>query len=375
MKNKIIISGYIFFFLGLFLLECSNFFVNVIFLSNYLKILKFISLFILAFSGVMISIKAKSLNPKKIFIILCLLIICLISYYKTRSTMFLEFLVVSINIIEMDFNKVIKYDLIIKLFIIAFIVTMNHFGYANSEFVVTRDGEFLRNAYGFYHPNTFGMIIMICFFEYIYLRGIRINIKDYILALLIILIIKVTSDTRTVIYCIIALMALILLVKRFKINNKILNIIKNNLYLILLAASLIVTFLYVNHNSFAISLNHILSNRLNLQSYFFNLYNINLFGNNIDFVQTLDNGFIKIILNYGIFTTIFLAILYNLNFKKCTKNRQPILMLIFIVILFFSLSESFMFYVYNNIFLCYIFSKSEGVKEIESQNINNNTSI
>ncbi len=366
MKVKAIIPGYVFFFIGLFLLECSNFFVNVDFLSNYLKIIKFLSLFLLAFSGILINVKAKSLNPKKIFVILFLLIISLISYYKTKSTMFLEFLVVSINVIEMDFNKVIKYDLGIKLFIIAFLLIMNYFGYAESQFVVTRDGDFLRNAYGFYHPNTFGMVIMICFFEFMYLRGNNVNIKDYILALIIIILIKLTSDTRTVIYCIIAFMILILLIKLFKVNNKFLKLIKNNLYIILLAISLISTYLYMNHNDFAISLNHILSNRLTLQSYFFNLYNINLFGNNIDFVKTLDNGFIKIILNYGIFTTIFLAVLYNLNLKKCSTNHQQTLMLIFIIILFFSLSESFMFYVYNNIFLCYLFSKNEEVVQNES---------
>ena len=93
------------------------------------------------------------------------MLLCFISYYKTASTMFIEILLISLNVINLEFKKVVKYDFVIKIFILIFLVSMSFMGLAKSNFVVTRNGEFIRDAYGFYHPNTFGMVIMMIFFE------------------------------------------------------------------------------------------------------------------------------------------------------------------------------------------------------------------
>lgn len=373
--HKITIKpGYVLFFIGLLFFECANFFVNVSFLSSYLRILKAISFVILTCSGIIINMNEKNLSSKNIVILIILFFISIISFYITKSTMFIEILLVSFNVIGMKFDKVIKMDLIIKVFVILFVVLMNKLGYANSEFIVTRDGDFVRNSYGFYHPNTFGMILMMTFFEFIYLRRKKINYKDYIIAIILLLFIKFTCDTRTVIYCILFYMIFLLIKNQLSFKSKIINVIKDNLYLILLFISIGLTILYMNNYQIAIQLNQFMSNRLYLQAFFFDFYDINFIGNNIDYVRTLDNGYIKIILNYGIIITIVVAIIFNFNLKKSTKFQEKELILLFLVILLFSLSESFMLYIYNNIFMIYYLCKNEEVSNVR-ENIGNNTML
>lgn len=359
MTKLLIKPGNALFFLGLLLLECANFFVNVSFLSPYLKILKIISFIILIFSGFIINGKDKKLSLKNCLILLALLFISMISFNITKSTMFLEILLVSFNALGINFTKVVKMDLYIKLFIILFVTSMSRLGYATSDFIVTRSGEYIRDAYGFYHPNTFGMILMMTFFDFVYLRRNKIGYKEFILSFLLIIFIRNTCDTRTVIYCIILFMICILFRNMFKFKNKVLNFIKNNMCLIFLILSIITTLMYMENYPLAIQLNKILSNRLSLQAFFFNLYDINIIGNKIDFIKTLDNGYLKIILNYGLITTIFLIIIYNLNLRKATKFKEKILIIIYLIILVFSISESTMFYIYNNIFMIYFLCTKE----------------
>ena len=203
MKKITFKPGYILFFMGLLLLECSNFLVNVSFLSLYLRIIKLISLIILACSALIINIKSNNITLKKCIFLCFIFLISIISFYVTKTTLFLEFFLVSFNVLKMEFDKAVKADMIIKIFIIFFVTLMNKLGYANSDFVVTRDGSFIREAYGFYHPNTFGMILMMTFFDYMYIIRNKIDYKKYIIAIALIIFIKLTSDTRTAIYCIV----------------------------------------------------------------------------------------------------------------------------------------------------------------------------
>ena len=160
-------------------------------------------------------------------------------------------------------------------------------------------------------------------------------------------------------------MLLISIKKYLLFDGRIVNLLKNNLYIILLFMSIILTICYIKNYEFAIQLNQFLSNRLSLQGFYFNIYNINLIGNNIDFIKTLDNGYVKVILNYGLITTAFLAVLYNLNLKRATKEKNKELIFILLILMIFTLSESSMLYIYNNIFVIYCLSKIEVINNEE----------
>lgn len=355
MTRKQIKPGVVLFFIGLLLFEISNFFSNVVFIASYLKIIKFISFGIFIFSFFTLNKSKIHINVKNFFMILILMLLCFISYYKTASTMFIEILLISLNVINLEFKKVVKYDLFIKIFILIFLVSMSFMGLAKSNFVVTRNGEFIRDAYGFYHPNTFGMVIMMIFFEYLYLQKDKIGFKQYLIGALSVITIKLTSDTRTAIYCIIALLLFIPIVKKIS-TKKYFEVISKNLYIFLLITSLVLTSLYLNNPIMMKNINIFFSDRLKYQSYYLNLYNVNLFGNNIEYVMTLDNGFMKILLNYGLVIVLFFDSIFRFNIKKSLRNNDYKLCLIFLILILFSLAESSIFYIYNNIFLIYCFN-------------------
>ena len=119
--------------------------------------------------------------------------------------------------------------------------------------------------------------------------------------------------------------------------------------------------MYIYEVPLSNEINELLSNRVYLQSVFYNEYGITLFGNNIDYERTLDNGFLKVLLNFGIITSLFFIVIYWLTFKKCYKEKNYVLIYIFMILLFFSFSESSMFYIYNNIFMIYLFTNKKEV--------------
>lgn len=226
----------------------------------------------------------------------------------------------------------------------------------------------IRNAFGFYHPNTFGMYVMMIFLDYLYLNKEK-KIRNIIFAIFVSIFIHYTSDTRSAIYCIMGISILLLLEKLLirVIQIKPIKFILNNLYLFLLCFSIVTTLLYCSKTDFSIQLNQFFSNRLYLQSIFWKNYKLSLFGNKIIYNYTLDNGYIKLLLNYGLLATIFYGYIYNKTLKKTYLFNNYIVYFIILILLFFNVAESSMLYVYFNIFILYFFCKdsSKGEEYVE----------
>ena len=357
---------YLFLFCGLLLFQVSVFYVNVTFVNVYLQQIKLVSYLIFVFC-IILQLKKQKLDIKVILLMIILFLISVITYIKTSYPIFIEILLMFFAVLNLDFNKVLKMDILIKIFIICTLFIFNRFGLATSEFIVTR-GEVIRRAYGFYHPNTFGMIIMISFFELVYLFSNNLKKWHYILGIGLIFLIEITSNTRTAIVCILIMLLSCLFNKYLKkiVNNSVIELFIKNLYLILLVISILITLMYIYKLPFYAEINELLSNRVYLQSVFFNEYGATLFGNSIDYKRTLDNGFLKVFLNFGSITSLFFIVIYWLTFKKCYRERNYILIYIFSILLFFSFSESSMFYIYNNIFMIYLVTNKKEV-EIEKK--------
>lgn len=98
-----------------------------------------------------------------------------------------------------------------------------------------------------------------------------------------------------------------------------------------------------------------LSNRLFLNHYFLNTYSLTLLGN--DVVTTkyliLDNSYINILLRFGILFLIFMYFNFYSIMKKLYREKNYILIIIFIILLFYGFSESFLYKVSANAFLLY----------------------
>lgn len=348
--------------LGLFLLVASNLLCNVTFISNYLFYIKFISYFLFIFDIFLVYNKNPKISTKQFLITGILFLISIIVYYKAKDTIFLDLLFVVLASSNKKFNNILKYDLIIKIIITSIIIISNSLGYAESQFLVTRDGEYLRNAYGFYHPNTLGMYLMMIYFEFVLLNRKKTNLKIFLLGIIMVIVIFITCNSRTAYYSII--LFLIYLVFNYfykKIKKSDFKISKipltEYMFIFVAALSLVITKLYESGNHIAIFMDKVLSNRLSLQVTNMQAFPISIFGDKITYIRTLDNGFIKLLLSFGIVSFIFYIIIFVKTIKKAKIKNNNILIVILLIFLYFTLLESSMLYIYYNILLVYIFCK------------------
>lgn len=351
------------FVLGFSLIQISNICVNVIFLQDILIALKTLGMLLLTFSF-FIKIKHLKLSFATFIILISLAIISALSYYQSHTTIFLEFITVLIGCIGLSFDKIIRCDFKIKIFLLVFMLSMYFLGYANSEFIIIRDGV-ERMSYGFYHPNTFALFIMMLFFEYIVISPKKYKILNIIIGILLAIFIYKVTNSRTIVLAIIASFIPYSISKKGNniLNNKVFKFLSQNIFLILLLFTIISTILYGTGSTFFRELDTIMTGRLNSQYYYFSNYAVNIFGNNIIYNFTLDNGYMKILLNYGIATCILLFYLYRKNIVTAIKKKDFIICGLFIIMQFYCLSEYYLFNIYMNVFWLYFLDNLSVVKE------------
>lgn len=354
------------YFIGILFLQMSHTCMNIVFLSGYLIAIKLLGILLLICYFV-INLKYKNIDKNKVILLSLVTISGLISYFLTTDTTIIELIIIVMASLGLDFDKVVKKDFIAKILILILIVSCYYLGYTTSDFTILRNGE-LRSSFGFYHPNIFGLYIMILFLEYIYIKKIK-NIKLILIAIFLAASIDITANSRSAVLGIIGATLLLVWDKlTVKIlNTKVISFILKNLYIILSILSIALTTLFINNNDMAIWINELLSNRLIIQAEFLEKYTLNFFGNAIDYTKTLDNGYIRYLLNYGIFAAILFAIISYSNIKKSIKNKNIYITIYMLIFLIYMMSEQSIFYIHFNIFLLYIFTETGNKdKRIES---------
>lgn len=380
LQKKINLS-FVFFSIGFFMLQISSIWVNVVFLKSYLTILYRLSIVLIAVGA---GFKLSGLNLKFIHWFICFVLICIsiVSYYLTSDSIILQFVLIFICCINVDFNKVVKTDLFIKKIVLVFLLVFYFLGMTD-EIEVMRNGT-VRKSFGFFHPNTFSMFVTMMFFEYIYLNKDKITILKGLFGLGLAIFISIVSDSRTSLLCILIFLSLLIFKKYSNtiFKNYVVSFIVKNLYLIITIFTLVFTILYNDTNSFIVYIDKLFSRRIYIQNIFYNEYSINLIGNVVDYTRTLDNAYIRIILNYGIIGYALFYYLYNKIITLSIKNKDYIIFIMFITFCLGGLMENLMFRIVYNIFWIYclknMFLKKENNEaddERKHKSINSYTNI
>lgn len=349
------------FFLGLLLLEMSYVVVNVVGIQSYLRVIKLFS-FVLLLLSFLLTIRYDLYSKNKLFVIFVILAISLIVFVKYEEPLMLEIALVSVNCAKINFKTVVKYDLIIKLFLLFFIIFFHMLGLTNGDYEKIMRDDTIRSSLGFFHPNTLSMFSMIIIFEYLYLNKLKLTTKKIFLAVLSSIIFSKITDSRTALYCTVILIVISIFYRK-KLDqscsiNKFLKFVISNSFFVFLVFSILISVMYLKNSLFAIKLNESFNNRISYQSLFFRNYGVTLLGNNIEYNITLDNGYLKLLLNFGIIPTIIYLFTYLLNFQKGLQ-KDFLYVVILEVVLLYSLFESSMLYVSYNIFFLYIFCSDD----------------
>lgn len=262
---------------------------------------------------------------------------------------------------DIDFDKFIKRDLIIRSLLTILAIILYQTGISTSNF-----DSVGRMAFGMGHPNSFGFMLTMIGIELLYvLKDSKVFFLSYMSAIALLFANNTLCRSRSsMLILIIALICFVLM--KLKLNllkYKPIQFILSNTYLIFTIISVVLVLLYSNSLSIGLKLNDLLSSRLYLASTYFNDYGIKIFGNfiyessasmniNGKIAYTIDMGFLRMIVKYGVFMWAGFAYMYFKSFKNLFENKKYYEIILSIILLIYGVSESQLFtYRYNTFIL------------------------
>lgn len=362
----------IIFYVGIFLMQFSIYAKNINVISNIYENLFNISIVILFMCSIITLIYMKT-SKKNWIIFMILVIIAFSNYYITKDYVLVILITSIISAFNIEFKEIIKKDLAFKL-ILFFIILASYFTGNVEKVYFIRMGE-IRYALGFNHPNSLGFYALMYYFEYIYYlkETNRLKkLKNFIFLIVInaiLFYLMNLAHSRTSQICMIIYNLLLTFsyglnkIRKHENNNG--HIMKYMLiFSILTIASFYLTKQYSIGNTISIRINELLSNRLQIQAQFLNVYKIKLFGNYVEYFNTLDNSYIRMLLNYGIISWIIYGFIFIKMLYTAEKENNNILKINIITFMAYGLMEWYMVRPVINIFLLFFSSTLLKKKEI-----------
>ena len=303
--------------------------------------------------------------------------------YIIASTM-LNFLLVTICVKSISFEKIIRIDLIAKISFTLILVILCCCNVVKNV-MTTRTSGAVRYSMGFAHPNRFGAMLFLIALYLAYVRREKLNLKDIFFQLFIFVVTYKLTDSRSSelgIAIVIIFTVLSLLHKRRK--NK--NFSKTQRYIIVIVAiSMIAAMFYLaanydSNNSKMSILNMLFNSRLELGGLTLKYYKPSLFGAGIQtyaWEDVLSQGmshalvgsdilYLYIYLNYGIISLfIYLYVIVVAIIYAAKNDKWGCLSLI--IILMVSCMENQYLPVASNVFVLYfgMYLKNPRMKRIQ----------
>ena len=304
------------------------------------------------------------LNKYNLKSMLKYLIFALLSFLMQLNSTDMSMLLLTLFVISakgIDFKKIIKFDVILKLSMVVIIVGLCLSGFIDN-YSAEINGNF-KQALGFSHPNTFGALCYIILIEYTIIKLNNMKFIHFVGVWALWYFVLNISGSRTMGYTFALIYILLILYKYFpepfyKLPTKIGFIIVTPLMMV---ASFFAVKMYDNKISWAIQLDNILTTRLSSALKFLKLYDIKLFGQEIETISTraanmnhthtmiLDNAYIRGTLMYGLIFMIFLCITYMMLIRYLLKNRKAEYVLFSLYFIFVGIGESYMINIIFNI--------------------------
>ena len=125
----------------------------------------------------------KKYNIKELIITFGIIIISIIiTYYSKQPTITITTVTILLSK-DIEFKKIVRYDMYIKAYIVFFTVIFSSIGIIeNIKMTRYESGSIIvRNSYGFTHPNILGTIILLIVIDYIYINYSKLKLKHYMI--------------------------------------------------------------------------------------------------------------------------------------------------------------------------------------------------
>ena len=331
------------FFIGYIMIIFSEMFSKVILFENLISIINNIGLGILILAAIN-SVIINKYNYKTLIGLIIVTIILILVTIKSKDNLLLKVFILSIAFGDIEFNKFIKLDVIIRIIFMCVVILLYNIGLTENYFMYREDGT-MRSSMGFAHPNNFGQYLLVICIDLVLLRFKKLKFVDYVYVLLSIILINYFSNSRTSQICLgILFLIMIILRKHINIINfKFMKLLIINSFLIFTIISILLANNYRENREWAVQLNDLLSNRIAYASQFLEYYDINLLGNDIEMKYTqearanseqpwvLDNSYLVVLLRYGLIAYIIIYLIMLTITRDLYKRKEYSIIMLWLV--------------------------------------------
>ena len=337
--------------------------------SFYAKYIDRFSKYIIAFCIILLILK--ELNTKKIkirdfaYLLICLAMSFILFKRYSNGTRMLPLFLFIYSARTIELKKIAKYTILVDIFLLFFIICSAKIGiiYDYIEY-----GTRTRDYIGFRYSLPPQILTLNITLLVIYL--VQTNNKKiwvYILLILFDYYIYRYTNSRLSFYQAIGLIVILIIFQRKNkiFFPKIFKFISIFSFIICAILSFYLTYNYNFQNDNYRKLNEILGNRLYYGKKSFETYDINLWGNNVQFVGNglsydgekseltynyVDNFYINMIEKYGIIYFLIFNALFTISIITAYRRNDNMLILILVSIAIHGLIDDLILYLYFNTF-------------------------
>lgn len=304
----------------------------------------YIAVYVLTFLITIISSFSRRCSKKELGIVLLVVSLGAIVFGVSGETTFLFSAILVIEARELNMKSVFKVLLISKALALVANITFSIVGiipFHSLDFYREVSGGFIsRYSFGYTHPNLFHASFTLIVILYCYLRSKRISLSEVIIVLLCNYGVFMVSQSRTnflitIIYCI-----LVLVFRRFKGEMKRIGIFVRCLLVCCILTSFLLAYAY-DKIGIINSIDTLLTGRIRYMHLVFENYSIPLINRSNYEGIAFDNGFFDLFYNGGILIgALYIFLLLKTIGNAVKKNDKDALLLV-VINLVFSMTESF----------------------------------
>lgn len=261
-----------------------------------------------------------------------------ISYMNSGLNTLLTSALILISMKDFDFENILFFLVIGQIVGILIVLISVFFNIVDNIVNIRFDG--FRYSLGFLNANTISNYLLSIALKIIYLTRKKRNLWVVVLLNCLFFITVMATDSRTSLILLL-IFDMFFIMYRWMGNElfvKIISIINNMAITITFVFSYLIALFFSYGNILMNELNVLFSNRLSSAYKFFNLYGTSILGQKVELRGTfeaatsniggaliLDNGYLQLVIIYGLIPTILCLVLYFRILKNINLNRNCVL--------------------------------------------------
>ena len=279
---------------------------------------------------------------------------------------------------DIDIEKVLKYTLYTYIFMNLFVMISYICGFI-VEIAIERNG-IARHSFGWTSANQFMIIIFQIIALYLYLRRKKINIYDFIVSFILLMISYYFTLSRMSLLCSLFLLLLFMIIRYTKIS-KLFDKLKVLVYIVPFILAFIFIGITIAFPKYGLDkIDDILTGRLFYGKEAIKEYGIKPFGSEIKYYgqradgeleehpyNYIDSSYVKVLINYGYFYLVIVFVLLIMLNHYAYKNKDYYLLAIIIAVEIYVAIDSFLVCIELNTWFLYIISSIYTIEIISSK--------